>query len=70
VLAPAGTPADIIGKLNATINAIMTTKEMEEALTRLSARPKVGTPSDFAAFMAAETKKWTEVITAAGIKGE
>jgi tripartite-type tricarboxylate transporter receptor subunit TctC len=70
VVAPAGTPADIVGKLNAAINAIVMSKEMGETLTKLSATPKVGTPAAFAAFMAAETKKWTEVIVAAGIKGE
>jgi tripartite-type tricarboxylate transporter receptor subunit TctC len=70
VLAPAGTPEPIISKLNMTINTIMQSKEMEEALTRLSAKPKIGTPADFSAFIAAERKKWTEVIHAAGIKGE
>src|SRR5262245_62296379 len=70
VVAPAGTPPDVISKLNAAINAILTSKEMEDTLSRLSAKPKVGSPADFAAFMAAETKKWTAVISAANIKGE
>jgi tripartite-type tricarboxylate transporter receptor subunit TctC len=70
VVVPAGTPPDIIGKLNAAINAITTSKEMEETLSRLSAKAKVGTPADVAAFMAAETRKWGEVISAANIKGD
>jgi tripartite-type tricarboxylate transporter receptor subunit TctC len=70
VVAPAGTPPDVIGKLNAAINAITTSKEMEETLSRLSAKAKAGSPADFTAFMAAETRKWSEVITAASIKGE
>ena len=70
VVAPAGTPPDVINKLNAAINAITTSKEMEETLSRLSAKAKGGSPADFAAFMAAETRKWSEVITAANIKGE
>jgi hypothetical protein len=43
---------------------------MEETLSRLSAKAKVGSPADVAAFMAAETRKWGEVISAAKIKGE
>ena len=70
VVAPAGTPADVIGKLNGAINAITTSREMEETLSRLSAKAKIGSPADFTAFLAAETKKWTEVIGAAGIKAE
>jgi tripartite-type tricarboxylate transporter receptor subunit TctC len=70
IVAPAGTPPDVINKLNAAINAITTSKEMEETLSKLSAKAKVGSPADFKAFMAAETRKWGEVITAANIKGE
>ena len=70
VVAPAGTPPDVISKLNAAINAITTSKEMEETLSKLSAKAKVGSPADFAAFMAAETRRWSEVISAANIKGE
>ena len=70
IAAPAGTPPDVINKLNAAINAITTSKEMEETLSKLSAKAKVGSPTDFKAFMVAETRKWREVITAANIKGE
>jgi tripartite-type tricarboxylate transporter receptor subunit TctC len=70
IVAPAGTPPEIVGKLNAAINAIITSKEMDDTLSRLSAKGKVGSPADVAAFMAAETRKWGEVISAANIKGE
>jgi tripartite-type tricarboxylate transporter receptor subunit TctC len=70
VVAPAGTPPDIIGKLNTAINAVTTSKEMEETLSRLSAKAKAGSSADATAFMAAEARKWGEVITAANIKGE
>jgi hypothetical protein len=43
---------------------------MEEILSRLSAKAKVGSPADVVAFMAAETRKWGEVISAANIKGD
>ena len=48
----------------------MRSKDIDAVLVKLSAKPKLGTPEDFAAFMAAETRKWTEVVTAAGIKVE
>ena len=70
IVAPAGTPPEIVGKLNAAINAITTSKEMDETLSRLSAKAKVGSPADVTAFMAAETRKWNEVISAANIKGD
>jgi len=70
ILAPAGTPTIIVNKLNAEINTIMKTNEAEAILAKLSARPKVGSPEDFAAFMAAETQKWAAVVTGANIKAE
>ena len=70
VLVPAGTPAPVIERLNGAINEVMKSPAMQETLTKLVARARPGTPQDFAAFMAAETKKWTETITAANIRAD
>src|SRR5262245_21997211 len=70
VVVPAGTPSAVIERLNGAINEVITSKAMEETLAKLVARPRPGTPQDFAAFMAAESKKWTETITAANIRAE
>jgi tripartite-type tricarboxylate transporter receptor subunit TctC len=70
VLAPAGTPASIVNRLNAAINEVLKSAEFAATLANLSARPKIGSPQDFAAFMAAETQKWAGVVDAGGIKGE
>jgi tripartite-type tricarboxylate transporter receptor subunit TctC len=70
VVAPANTPASIVGKLNMTINEILTSPEPKANLAKLNARPKIGSPQDFAAFMAAESQKWTQVVNTAGIKAE
>jgi tripartite-type tricarboxylate transporter receptor subunit TctC len=43
---------------------------MADTLAKLVARPRAGSPQDFAAFMAAESRKWSETITAAGIKAD
>ena len=68
IVAPAGTPASVVSRLNTEINAIMKAKEMETILAKLSARPKVGSPEDLSSFIAAETQKWTAVVNAAHIK--
>ena len=68
VLAPAGTPTNIVGKLNAAINEILNSPDLQATLVKLSAKSKIGSPQDFAAFIAAERKKWTEVADAAGVK--
>jgi len=70
VLVPAGTPAPIIERLNAAINAVLKSKEMETTLANMNATPKPGSPEDFAAFLTAERARWSEIITAAGIKAE
>jgi tripartite-type tricarboxylate transporter receptor subunit TctC len=70
VLAPAKTPPGVINKLNAAINEAMRSKDMDALLKTLNAKPRLGTPQDFAALMAAETRKWTEIVSAAGIKVE
>jgi tripartite-type tricarboxylate transporter receptor subunit TctC len=70
VLAPAGTPPLIVVKLNAAINEIVRSAEMQATLDRISAKSKLGSPQEFAAFMAAETRRWSAIIKAADIKVE
>src|SRR5262249_53477032 len=70
ILAPAAPPSSIVEKLNAAINDIPQSHELVASLAKLSARPKIGSPQVFARHMAAETKKWSEGIIAAGIKVE
>jgi tripartite-type tricarboxylate transporter receptor subunit TctC len=67
LVAPAGTPAPIVDKLNATINAEMTSNEMQTTLKRLGAEPGTGTAADFAAFIAAERRRWSAVAKSANI---
>jgi tripartite-type tricarboxylate transporter receptor subunit TctC len=70
VVAPSGTPAETIAKLNAAVNAGLATPETQARLTRLGAAPMIGTPEEFAALIAAETPKWAAVVKAAGIRIE
>jgi tripartite-type tricarboxylate transporter receptor subunit TctC len=68
VLAPPGTPSEIVRKLNDAINAALRSAEMKASLARFQVEPKPGSPQDFAAFLAAETRKWADVAKAANIK--
>jgi tripartite-type tricarboxylate transporter receptor subunit TctC len=66
VLAPAGTPATIVERINAVINEGLKA-EMGAQVAKLGMQPKMGSPQDFAAFMAEETQKWKAVARAANL---
>ena len=68
VLAPAGTPADIVNKLNAEIVGILKQPETNERLSQEGAEPVGNTPAQFGAHIKSEIEKWRKVIRAAGIK--
>src|SRR5262249_38814680 len=68
LLAPAGTPSPIVAKLNAAINDILKSNEAQAGFARLGAEAKIGSPHDFAAFIAAEAPRWTAIANETGIK--
>ena len=70
LLAPADTPADIVDRLNAVINASVTTPEMTANLAKLGFEPKTGSPQDFAALIVDEVEAWSAAAKSAGIKPE
>jgi tripartite-type tricarboxylate transporter receptor subunit TctC len=65
VLAPAGVPAPIIEKLNAVINQGLRSRETQATIARLGMEPRIGSPQDFAALIAAEHQRWVAVARAA-----
>ncbi len=67
-LAPAGTPADIIEKLNKEIVRIVHGADMKSRLLSEGADPVGGTPAEFVAHMKSETAKWARVVKAANIQ--
>ena len=69
-VAPAGTPSEVIQKLNSEIKAALSVPEIRERALAAGAEPFTNSPQEFAAFIRAETKKWAEVIKAAGVKLE
>jgi tripartite-type tricarboxylate transporter receptor subunit TctC len=68
LVAPAGVPDAIISRLNAAINDGLKQPQIRDALRKFSSEPIGGTPQEFAALVATETKKWAEIVRIAGVK--
>lgn len=70
VLAPAKTPKEIIGKLNAAINKSMKEPDVAERLAAEGIETVGSTPEELAAFIKSETERWAKVMKAAGVKAQ
>jgi tripartite-type tricarboxylate transporter receptor subunit TctC len=66
--APKGTPPDVIGKLNATINAGLADPALKAKIKELGGETMSMTPAEFGKFLAQETAKWAKVVKFAGLK--
>jgi tripartite-type tricarboxylate transporter receptor subunit TctC len=67
---PAKTPQPIVAKLNAALNAVIADKATQDALLAAGIEPLTGTPDELRAFVVSETKKWADIVKAAGIQPE
>jgi tripartite-type tricarboxylate transporter receptor subunit TctC len=70
LLAPAGTPEPVIGKLNAAFVKAVHAPEVTKSIIDQGAEPVSNTPQEFAALIATEIKRQGEIVTMLGIKGE
>jgi tripartite-type tricarboxylate transporter receptor subunit TctC len=70
LLAPAGTPADIVDRLNTEINATLATSDMRASLMKVGAEPRGGSPQDLASLIADEVEAWKTAAKSAGIVPE
>jgi tripartite-type tricarboxylate transporter receptor subunit TctC len=70
LLAPAGTPGEIIARLNAEINEAMRAAELEATMAKLGFEPQIWSPQEYATFLADEVRRWPPIIKAAGVKAE
>jgi tripartite-type tricarboxylate transporter receptor subunit TctC len=66
--APKNTPFEIVGRLNAEINAALADPKMKARLAELGGTTFASSPTDFAKFVADDTAKWEKVIQAANMK--
>jgi tripartite-type tricarboxylate transporter receptor subunit TctC len=70
VVAPAGTPPEIINKLNAAFRESLSPPETRARLDALGAEIKIGTPAEFEKMLANELAQWTAIVKAANIKAQ
>jgi len=70
ILAPAETPAAIVGKLNAEIGEAMKSPEVAAGLAKLGFEPQFWSPQEYAAFLSEEGKRWPPIVKASGVQPE
>jgi tripartite-type tricarboxylate transporter receptor subunit TctC len=70
VLVPAGTPREVVLKLNAEINKALRSSAVTKRYATDNAEVSIGTPEDFAAFIRREQERWEKVVKRSGLKIE
>jgi len=68
IVAPRGTPPDIVARLNAEITQALSDPEIRATLARQSIEPTPGTPDAFGALLALEWKRWRDIVAKTGFK--
>lgn len=67
VFAPAGTPPDVVKKLNETLNVVVNSEPVKERLKELGATARYTTPEEYEALVKADTEKWAKVVKDANV---
>jgi len=70
IVAPKGTPANVVEAVNKQVNAALADPAMRKRFTDLGCNVFTGSPAEFGAFIRAETEKWAKVVAFAGIKAD
>ena len=70
VVAPAGTPPEIVATINAAINEGLRSPGMKQSLAKFNVDPNIGSPGEFSGFLADEARKWSNIVKATNIKIE
>lgn len=68
IVAPAGTPADIVQRINAAVNQGLATPALQKQIIGLGGEPEPKSVADFAAFIVDQYKRWGDVIRITGVK--
>ena len=68
IVAPAGTPPEVIRRLNMEVLKALQTKETRDALSNQGFDVKGNSPEEFSAFIAGESTKWSRAVKASGAK--
>jgi tripartite-type tricarboxylate transporter receptor subunit TctC len=70
ILTVAGTPRDVVQRLNAEIVKILTSAEVRERFGKAGVEVVAGTPEQFGVFLKSEVARWAKVVQEAGIKAD
>ena len=70
IVAPAGTPRPVVEKLNAALNAALGSDEVKRRLAVEGAEALPVSPDEYAADIAKEEAKWSEIIRKSGMKAD
>jgi tripartite-type tricarboxylate transporter receptor subunit TctC len=70
IMAPAGTPPDIVQKMNVAVNAVLKDAALLQTFAANSAIPKGGSVEDYAIFLRRESERWGAIIKTENIRGE
>jgi tripartite-type tricarboxylate transporter receptor subunit TctC len=68
ILVPAGTPREIVNRLNSEIHKALASPDLKQRLANAGVEPMVSTPEHFAGFIKSEMVRYAKVIKDAGIK--
>ena len=68
--APAGTPAEIVNRLNAELNRAFASPDVRDRLSALGLESRPNSPADFAAFLREEVPKWAKAVKDSGAKAD
>ncbi|MDX3904360.1 MAG: tripartite tricarboxylate transporter substrate binding protein [Pigmentiphaga sp.] len=67
ILAPAGTPLDVVARLNAALNKTLQSPAIRERFATIALRPTPSSPEEFADYLAQDLARWQKVVKDAGI---
>jgi tripartite-type tricarboxylate transporter receptor subunit TctC len=70
IMAPAGTPKEVVDKLNAEINKAISRPDVKAAWDKQGAVALVMSPAEFDAYLRKDIEKWAQVVKSAGLKAE
>jgi tripartite-type tricarboxylate transporter receptor subunit TctC len=70
LVAPAGTPPEVIARLNAEVRKALATPEARNTLAAQGLEPRADSPAEFAAFIAREVEQWGRAIKASGARAD
>jgi tripartite-type tricarboxylate transporter receptor subunit TctC len=69
-LAPAGTPAEVMARINREVNECLGSAELRADMVKVGFEPTGGSPQDFAALIAEQLQRWTPIVTSSGFQME